>query len=266
MSRNKERRMSAIFGETLKFEETQYVILLIDRSQSMLWPYLEDMDNQFEDESLDYSNAVEKVKAEISLAHAKTLQALRSSRKCKDGNVLVYQYLFNYKEQMINPPEPLSYFGEKHDKVAVLGIDHDYEPSGPTALYDVLLKSLDVIEEDYLKKARENEHRIDKVILGVITDGEDNFSGVVEKDGDYNVDESKRNNIIADIKKRMHALRDRFHLSCSILIGLTSDEFTSTKLDEVRNELLFDEAISLSQSDEKAIRRAFKLVSDTASG
>jgi hypothetical protein len=53
-------------------------------------------------------------------------------------------------------------------------------------------------------------------------------------------------------------------LVSSVLIGLTSKDFTKEKLNEVKEELTFTEAISIVQSDEKAIRRAFKLWSTDA--
>jgi hypothetical protein len=53
-------------------------------------------------------------------------------------------------------------------------------------------------------------------------------------------------------------------LASSVLIGLTGNDFSETKLKEIKKELSFDEYISINQSDEQSIRKAFKLFSTNA--
>jgi len=230
-----------------------YAVLLIDSSQSMLWPYLKDRNNnKHNTDTTDYKEAVAKVQSEISVAHKKALNALRQSSICKGGYLLVYQYTFNNKKKLLHLPEELSAVGR--DNVKILE-PNNYKPENPTALYNVIHEALIVVEQDYLKKARDKYRRIDKVIIGVVTDGDET-----------EIHGSARKEKITEIREIMKELRDNHHLFGSVLIGLTSETFTLENLKKVRNELIFDEAISINQSDEKAIRKAFKLFSDTANG
>ena len=241
---------SQSWGEMLVDNEYYYVLLLIDSSQSMLWPFLVDQNNKHNDKSTDYINAIKKVQKEITEAHDKALSALKASRICKDRYLKVYQYLFNHRKKLINLPEELSPVGR--DKVVKLTAT-EYKPESTTALYDVIHEALLVVEEDYLKQARENDKRPDKLVVGVITDGEDTV-----------LDETEKTKRISEIKKLMMLLRNNSHLDSSVLIGLTSADFTKQRLNQVKEELTFDEAISIDQSDDKAIRKAFKLFSTDA--
>ncbi|MBL8080455.1 MAG: VWA domain-containing protein [Anaerolineales bacterium] len=251
------KSMSKAPDEDLVIHEYYYVVLLVDKSQSMLWPFLEDEKNRNETGTSDYRNAVNKVQQEITFAHAKALAALRGSQICKDRYLKVYQYAFNDKPMVLNPPEELSPVGM--DKVFKLTASN-YYPESKTALYDVVHEALQVVEQNYLRKAIEDDRRVDKLIIGVITDGEDTM---------YEENSPERSQKISQIKELMHKLRggDGYsHLYSSVLIGLTSADFTKQRLLKVKEELTFDEAISINQSDDKAIRRAFKLFSTDTAG
>lgn len=257
MAPSNRSRSSYEPSEILVIREYYYVVLLVDRSQSMLWPFLENEENRLNTETIDYRNAIKKVQNEITFAHEKALSALRGSQICKDRYLKIYQYAFNDKLKVINPPEELSPVGIDH--VVKLTKDN-YYPESRTALYDVTHEALQVVEQNYLKEAREMEKRVDKLIVGVITDGEDTV---------YNNKPAERNEKINQIKNLMKRLRGDegySHLHSSVLIGLTSADFTKQRMLTVKEELTFDEAISINQLDDKAIRKAFKLFSTDAAG
>jgi Mg-chelatase subunit ChlD len=83
--------------------------------------------------------------------------------------------------------------------------------------------------------------------IGVITDGEDNQGGVDP----------------LEIKNIIQELHQKNILRASVIIGLTSSEFDSNMLEELKNRLGFQSAISVSL-DPKEIRRAFVLASQSA--
>lgn len=242
-------------SERITERETYYVVLLIDSSQSMVWPYLKDPNNSNEETSSDYINAKAEVQKAMQFAHEKALQALRGSSICKEGYLKIYQYTFNHKKQVLNLPEELSPVSK--DKVEKIN-SSNYKPDGRTALYNVIDESLKVIYDDYLKPTMENEKRIDKVIIGVITDGEDTV-----------LDGTDKTNKITEIKQYLKMLRGngdikKNFLVSSVLIGLTGTDFSENKLKEIKKELSFDESVSINQADEQSIRKAFKLFSTNA--
>jgi hypothetical protein len=235
--------------------ENYYVILLIDSSQSMLWPYLKDQSNFNKDNTKDYTDAVLAVQKAMQLAHEKSLTALRGSSICKDGYLKIYQYTFNHHKKLLNAPEDLSPVGL--DRVVKINAG-TYHPEGKTALYDVIDESIKVVYDNYLMKAMHEDKRIDKVVIGVITDGEDTV-----------LDEQSKSIRIAEIKKYLNILRgngdvSKCFLVSSVLIGLTGNDFSDNKLKEIKGELSFDESISINQLDEHSIRQAFKLFSTNA--
>lgn len=244
------------YGEKLVIREYYYFVLLVDRSQSMLWPFLESESNRNQDNSQDYKNAITKVQHEITVAHEKALSALRSSQICKDRYMKIFQYAFNDRKTLINGPEDLAPVGS--DNVVKLTKDN-YHPESTTALYDVTQEALQVVEEK-LRYVRETEHRIDKLIIGIITDGEDTV---------YLKRPSEKSQKINEIRQLMQRLRGEdghSHLHSSVLIGLTSDNFTQQRLLEVKDEISFNDAISINNLEDKAIRTAFKLFSTDAAG
>jgi uncharacterized protein YnzC (UPF0291/DUF896 family) len=242
-------------SERITERETYYVVLLIDSSQSMVWPYLKDPNNSNKETSADYKNAITEVQKTMQFAHEKALQALRGSSICKEGYLKIYQYTFNHKKKVLNLPEELSPVGK--DKVEKIS-GSNYLPDGMTALYNVIDESLKVVYDDYLKRTMEEDKRIDKVIIGVITDGEDTV-----------VSGSEKSNKIAEIKQYLKMLRGsgdikKNFLVSSVLIGLTGTDFSENKLKEIKKELSFDESVSINQADEQSIRKAFKLFSTNA--
>lgn len=240
--------------ERITERETYYVVLLIDSSQSMVFPYLKDPNNSNENSS-DYKNAIKTVQSAMQFAHEKALNALRGSSICKEGYLKIYQYTFNHRKKLLNVPEELS--PVSLDKVVKID-SSNYTPDGMTALYDVIDESLKVVYDNYLKKTLQEEKRIDKVIIGVVTDGDDTVLNADQK-----------SNKIAEIKQYLKMLRGngdikKNFLVSSVLIGLTGTDFSENKLKEIKKELSFDESVSINQADEQSIRKAFKLFSTNA--
>ncbi len=235
--------------ERITERETYYVVLLVDSSESMLWPYLKGGSNND-----DYKNATTEVQKAMQFAHEKALNALRGSSICSEGYLQLYQYTFNHRIRLLNPPEVLAASQFTSDNVAKIN-STNYSPSGMTALYEVIHESLKVVYEKYLKETMEKDFRINKVIIGVITDGVDTV-----------LDEEQKTHKISEIKQYLRMLRGngdmkKNFLISSVLIGLTGSDFSDNKLKEIKKELTFDESISINQADDQSIRKAFKLFS-----
>lgn len=238
-------------------QEKYYVLLLIDCSQSMLFPYLNKPESCRDSNCNDYKQAFSKAQDEMIEAHKKALVALRSSLMCQEGYLYVYQYAFNHKRRVLNPPEELNRFGR--DKVVEIS-KANYKPDGMTALYDVISEALNVIYDQHLKQALKDDKRADKVIIGVITDGDETcLDGAEKKNKRKEIEE-----LLTKLRNNRTGREMYKHLESSVLIGLTSDNFTHKRLKELKEELTFDEYISISQSDEKAIRAAFRIFSTDA--
>ncbi|MEW5852427.1 MAG: vWA domain-containing protein [Myxococcota bacterium] len=192
---------------------------------------------------IDESGSMSPYKQSVIEGQAAMVESLRASMKCKKGSLFVAQYLFSSTVRALHPFSALQPKGP--DKVLVLD-DSKYAPSGNTALY----KSLYYLLQDMaanLASAAQNQVKA-SLTIGVITDGEDTEKGIDP----------------AEIKKVISELRGQKFLRKSVVIGLTHSRFTQGMLDELRERLGFDEAISLTQSDPKAVRHAFVLASQSA--
>jgi hypothetical protein len=236
-----------------------YVILLIDSSGSMQWP-ANKLNNG------DKQKGLLAVQKEIALAQEKALNSLRGSADCLKRSMLVYQYTFNDEMEILNQPEKLDPFGD--DKVKKIN-SSNYIPGGMTALYSTIEESLKVTYNKYLKIAKEHKRRIDKVSIGVITDGEDNYIDGIQKEKNGPAYLLKKDEKIRSIKSLLRTLRgdgnvNELHLESSVLIGLTGSGLSETKLKEIQKELGFEVSISIDSEDEKSLRQAFKTASTNA--
>lgn len=256
------------FIEKIIERDKYYLVLLIDSSQSMLWPYLNDKNNWNSENTADYQNAVAEVQSAMQFAHEKALTAFRGSSVCKEGYLYIYQSTFNHKRKHLNDPEILS--PEKYGTDKVVKINRtNYYPDGMTALYDNIDESLKVIYNHYLLPVLEKEKRVDKVIICVITDGEDTIVEGISKNSypnEYEIRKRTKLRSIANTISRLNGDENNKYsfLYSSVLIGLTSNHFTEDALKVIKKELGFDESISIHQSDEYSIRKAFKLFSTNA--
>lgn len=257
--------------EIIKERETHYVMLLIDSSESMLFPYLDNPAN-IDRGSRNYSEAIVKVQNAMQFAHEKALNALRGSAICQQESLKIFQYSFNHNKKWLNDPEILSTSPHDDDKVKRIS-PANYYPEGMTALYDVVDESLKVVYEKYLKPEEKSVKDIDKLIIGVLTDGEDTIVNGERRyleDGSENGEYKKQKELkLKSINNTMQLLNGnniigKAFLESSVLIGLTGEGLNENKLKEIRKELNFHESISVLQSDEQSIRKAFKLWSTNA--
>lgn len=236
--------------ETLIEEPKSYVLLLVDCSGSMQDPFNKKNNG-------DAKAGLRDVLETMTDAHQKALTALRGSSACSlHRSMWIFQYLFNQKPKILNLPEILSPLGD--DKVKLID-SSNYRPEGATALYQTIEESLRHIYEKFIKPAKINEYRIDKVTIGVITDGEDNFiNGIFYYDNPtlYN---QKKIEVIESIKSIKRELES--HLDSSVLIGLTSEDFSMTKLEEIKKELGFEFALAIDSQNDKSLREAFRTAS-----
>jgi hypothetical protein len=242
--------------------DKQYLNLLIDSSQSMLHPFLTDRSNWDKPETSDYKRAVSKTQSLIADAHEKMLNAFRGSFHCRQGCLWICQYTFNSEENLINSPEKLS-SGSGYDKVMKINSEN-YYPDGMTALYEVVDKSLKYLYSD-LMKTMEQKRRIDKISIGIITDGQDTIIEGV-KWNDVETYKKKKEEKLRSINNTMLLLRGngdlkKAFLRTSVLIGLTSREFKLEDLKEIKKELNFDDCFSIDKGDDISIRHAFQIPS-----
>lgn len=152
----------------------------------------------------------------------------------------------------------------------------NYYPDGMTSLYDTIEQSTRLVYNQYLKPSKQR-NEIDKLILVVITDGEDTF---IEKTNRYKLENDRqwreqelytilRKEKVSKIKGLLRKLRghDSFgqqHLETSILIGLTNNQFSAKNLEDLQREISFNDSIAIDQSDSLALRTAFRLFSSNA--
>ena len=257
-----------IMEEFVVERETYYVILLIDSSMSMLWPYLEDENNKANFKSKDFQQAVKKIQTTMESAHEKALGALRGSAACIQKSMKIYQYLFNHERVELNKyPEKLSADG--NDNVFRLKADN-YDPNGQTSLYDTIEEALRIIYTGYLKPVAEKSKRVDKLSIGVITDGRDTIiEGVVNDKRTQSEYQAKKAAKLRKIEALLRILQGtdnprEIFLEGSVVIGLTNNDFPEKELIEIQKELGFRESISINQADDESIRKAFSTFSINA--
>ncbi len=219
-----------------------YVILLIDSSGSMQFPFNKICNGNKE-------QGLEAVRKAMSLAQEKCLESLRGSAHCLKRCLWVYQYVFNEEPEVINAPKLLSPFG--NDEVKKIK-ETAYLPAGLTALYTTIEEALSVTYDNYLRPAKENSRRIDKVSIIVITDGDDNYIDGVEKEKNVTVYNNKKNDKIKNIKTLLRTL------------GLVGSDFSETNLKTIQTELGFEVSISIDGENEKSLRQAFRTASTNA--
>ena len=255
------------FQEKLLEREKHYVLFLIDSSSSMIFFSLKDKKYFNDEKSEQYQKAKKSLIDTISSAHQQTLNALRGSLTCRQRAMEVYQYTFNATSNVLNEPRKLSPLGLE-DKVVLID-SNNYEPFSVTALYQTLEEALGNIYTNYLKKNKDKFKRIDKLSIGIITDGEDTYIDNTLIYNEKELYETKKKAKLKKIKEWLKMLRgngdlSQNHLEGSVVIGLTGEHFSKEKLEVIRKEIGFEEAISISDSNEKSIRRAFKTASTGA--
>jgi len=193
---------------------------------------------------IDESRSMARYSREVIEGQSEMIDILRKSHKCKTGALFVVQYLFSDEMKVLNEFAQLSPSGG--DGVVLLNSGNNYNPAKGTALYRSLFYLLQDIAANYANAY--DRCLPSSFTIGVITDGEDTRGRVQP----------------SEIKRILDELQSREILTTSVIIGLTNRRFTKDMLEELRTQLGFQEAISLSQDDPRLIRRAFVLASQYA--
>lgn len=191
---------------------------------------------------IDASGSMAAYSNDVISSHSVMLNTLRDSAKCKNDALYVVQYLFSDKPYQLNPFEKLDSRGK--DSVVLLN-SNNYKPNGTTALYKTIFHLLQdmaaSIDHSY------NEGIISSFTIAVITDGEDTEGGVYP----------------AEIKAIVQELRAKKFLRSSVVIGLLSQGFNESRLDQIKDTLGFEKYIPVNRNP-KEIRRAFMLASQSS--
>lgn len=193
---------------------------------------------------IDESGSMGPYKQSVIDGQHEMLEILRKSDKCKKDALYVVQYLFSDTAKALNPFSKLSPDG--NDDVIILKSGDYYKPNSSTALY----KSIFYLLQDMVANIASvtDMGMTSTFTIGVITDGDDTDGGIEPE----------------EIRNIIQELLNKEILRSAVIIGLTNPYFTKAKLEELKTTLGFQRAIDLSQDDERAIRRAFVLASQSA--
>lgn len=192
---------------------------------------------------IDASGSMQPYANDVIEGQAALIDILRKSTKAKNKALFVVQYLFSDSVEILHPFTALSSAGG--DGVILLNSGHHYRPGGLTALYQSVLHLLQDMAANIANA--KNEGISSTFTIGVITDGADTEGGIRPE----------------EIKSVLKELHDRRILRSSVIIGLTNKKFTETMLEDLRDRLGFQDAVSVSQ-DPQSVRRAFVLASQAA--
>jgi hypothetical protein len=194
---------------------------------------------------IDKSLSMASCQKDVLIAHREMINALRGSAITRHNCHCISQYLFAEDISSLGSAGVLA-TKENMDEVVLLD-DKNYIPDGSsTALYKSVYKVLQDITA--LIESARNEGLSPKVTIGIITDGEDNQGGV---------DPTKIRSFLQEIKAKKI-------LRSSVVVGLkSSGGLNGAKLEGIKKELGFDEAIPCDQSDSRAIREAFRMASQS---
>jgi len=194
---------------------------------------------------IDKSLSMASCKDDVIIAHREMINALRSSAVTRHKSHCISQYLFATDISSMGPATVLSP-NENEDEVIILN-DKNYIPDGSsTALY----KSLYYVLQDILTliQSAYDEGLSAKVTIGIITDGEDNEGGVDP----------------VTIRTFIQELQGKKILRSSVVVGLkSSNGLNEQKLEGIKEQLGFDDAIPCDQSDPRSIREAFRMASQS---
>ncbi|HWD41738.1 MAG TPA: vWA domain-containing protein [Fimbriimonas sp.] len=193
---------------------------------------------------IDASPSMEPYTDAVIAGQRLAIDTLRGSAKCRKGALYVGQWLFSGEITLLNKFLLLEKSGS--DAVPVLD-PSSYRPQdgNGTALYATVLHVLQDMAANMAYALGQNIRTT--FTIGLITDGEDNCGGASPD----------------DIKKVVNELRSNGHLAKAAVIGIENSSLPRQKIEQIRSELGFDEAIFVGQSASE-IRRAFALASQSA--
>jgi hypothetical protein len=245
--------------------EYTHLILLVDYSESMVWPYLNNMKYASDPTSKPYKQGLMDFKDAIQSAHSIALDSVRKSAVCLDGYLKVTQCLFNHGRIFINEDELVSPSGE--DALSRL-YQIKEGPNGATALYDVVYETIQYTYQRKVLPVFESDFRGDQIIIALITDGKDTYcEGVSSYDSPKMYERNKDRKIekIRNLMQKLKGFKTGAHnvLKSSVVIGLTNSmtQFTQKQLEQIKDDLYFDDCVNIDNHDEKSLREAFKLMS-----
>lgn len=168
------------------------------------------------------------------------LSLLRNSVKCRLNALYVEQYLVGDDSTLLHPFELLD--AGKNDSVIALGHEN-YTPKGRTSLYITINMMLQDIVAGIAYAQNHGLKATSRLI--VVTDGVDT---------EAEIDVGHINAIVKE-------LRSRGHLSKTLIVGISSREFSPETIYEIKDRMGFDIAIVSSQSPIE-IRRSFRLATE----
>jgi hypothetical protein len=194
---------------------------------------------------IDKSQSMASCQKDVLIAHREMINALRGSAITRYDSHCISQYLF---AEDISPLGAATILATKEnmDEVVILD-DKNYTPDGG---YTALYKSLYNVLQDVtaLIESARDEGLSPKVTIGIITDGKDN-QGEVDP---------------AKIRSFLQEMKAKRILRSSVVVGLKSnDGLNEKKIEEIKTQIGFDEAITCNQSESRAIREAFRMASQS---
>ena len=221
-NKNSKRKTSPRTSKSEKFSSLRtdptYTVVLVDESGSMY----------------DYAE-------QVIQGYEIMLDNFRKSSSTKRGAHYITLALFAEEYEVLQEAEKLSPVKGK-DNVILLRKGQkpagNYNPDGMTALYDCLYDAFgDILQ---VMKEMEAQGVRPRLNVALISDGEDTMS---------QRDPTDLRNIVRTLKKEEYLKR-------SVVLGLLDKGFTEDKLEKIRSDIGFDNAISLNKSA-KEFRRAF---------
>jgi len=189
---------------------------------------------------IDESGSMRYEKQKVIDGQNEAVKAIRGSLVCRKKSLHLIQQTFHEETTIINPLVLVDAKG--NDQVTMLN-GKNYNPfNRVTHLYDSLhqLVMLLTRESDYLRATKSRKPQIS---IGVMSDG-----------FDYTSEHYKA----SDVKRLINNLKNQGVLKSSVIIGWESEQFTRDHLISLKNDLGFDEYLSLDISDPKSIRSAFR--------
>lgn len=210
---------------------------------------------------LDTSASMNPISRSLASGQRHCIQALRGSRKTIDGRLFIKQYFFGKEAVEWHDFEKLSP-KQNSDNVLLLPTDLDLArdvqdlrlpDSSSTALYSTIHFALQDIVREY-DQLKERTKYPSQYFLGIITDGANRVRGI---------EPSQLKDIQDDLREDTSEAENGREaiLNRSILVALRSpDGLQEDQAYELGSALGVDETI-VEPKDDKAIRRAFDLIS-----
>ena len=193
---------------------------------------------------IDVSFSMDRCKKAVIEYHPLLFNALRESRATKEECNFIAQYMFNHEITKLHDFTLLATNADM-DEVVILD-EHNYKPKGGTALYDTLYYILDgILKQNEVCAA---EGLAPKFNIGLISDGIDEDSKIPPE----------------IIREMVGDIREMGLFKMTAVVGLLGDSYPESSLEETRKTIGFDKTIPCDHNNQKEIRMAFELLSNSA--